>query len=85
VDGALTCIAPIRPLQLCADGGYQPSLGVLGVLLIMVPDNRHKDLREKNPLQYEGANNHEETDPLSTVEYKLQGEPIFIGVQESIL
>jgi hypothetical protein len=38
VDGALTCIAPIRPLQLCADGGYQPSLGVLGVPLIMVPD-----------------------------------------------
>jgi hypothetical protein len=25
-------------LQLCADGGYQPSLGVLGVPLIMVPD-----------------------------------------------
>jgi hypothetical protein len=22
----------------CADGGYQPSLGVLGVPLIMVPD-----------------------------------------------
>jgi hypothetical protein len=40
VGGALTCIAPIRPLQLCADGGYQPSLGVLGVPLIMVPDNR---------------------------------------------
>jgi hypothetical protein len=38
VGGALTCIAPIRPLQLCADGGYQPSLGVLGVPLIMVPD-----------------------------------------------
>jgi hypothetical protein len=35
----LTCIAPIRPLQLCADGGYQPSLGVLGVPLIMVPDS----------------------------------------------
>jgi hypothetical protein len=26
-------------LQLCADGGYQLRLGVLGVLLIMVPDN----------------------------------------------
>jgi hypothetical protein len=39
VDGALTCIAPIRPLQLCADGDYQPSLGALGVPLIMVPDN----------------------------------------------
>jgi hypothetical protein len=39
VGGALTCIAPIRPLQLCADGGYQPSLGVLGVPLIMVPDS----------------------------------------------
>jgi hypothetical protein len=25
-------------LQLCADGGYQPSLGVLGVPLIIVPD-----------------------------------------------
>jgi hypothetical protein len=30
--------SPIRPLQLCADGVYQPSLGVLGVPLIMVPD-----------------------------------------------
>jgi hypothetical protein len=39
VDGALTWIAPIRPLQLCADGGYQPSLGDLGVPLIMVPDS----------------------------------------------
>jgi hypothetical protein len=38
VDGALTWIAPIRPLQLCADGGYQLRLGVLGVPLIMVPD-----------------------------------------------
>jgi hypothetical protein len=38
VDGALTGIAPIRPLQLCADGGYQLRLGVLGVRLIMVPD-----------------------------------------------
>jgi hypothetical protein len=38
VGGALTCIAPIGPLQLCADGGYQPSLGVLVVPLIMVPD-----------------------------------------------
>jgi hypothetical protein len=24
----------------CADGDYQPSLGVLGVPLIMVPDSR---------------------------------------------
>jgi hypothetical protein len=39
VDGALTRIAPIRPLQLCADGGYQLRLGVLGVPLIMVPDS----------------------------------------------
>jgi hypothetical protein len=39
VDEALTWIAPIRPLQLCADGGYQLRLGVLGVPLIMVPDN----------------------------------------------
>jgi hypothetical protein len=35
----LTCIASFRPLQLYANGGYQPSLGVLGVPLIMVPDN----------------------------------------------
>jgi hypothetical protein len=34
----LTGIAPIRPLQLCADGGYQLRLGVLGVPLIKVPD-----------------------------------------------
>jgi hypothetical protein len=39
VDGALTGIAPIRPLQLCADGGYQLRLRVLGVPLIMVPDS----------------------------------------------
>jgi hypothetical protein len=26
----------------CADGDYQPSLGVLGVPLIMVPDNLYK-------------------------------------------
>jgi hypothetical protein len=32
-------IAPIMPLQLCADGGYQLRLGVLGVPLIMVPDS----------------------------------------------
>jgi hypothetical protein len=38
-DGALTGIAPIRPLQLCADGGYRMRLGVLGVPLIMVPDS----------------------------------------------
>jgi hypothetical protein len=37
----LTLIAPIRPLQLCADGGYQLRLGVLGVPLIMVPDTSH--------------------------------------------
>jgi hypothetical protein len=35
VDRALTLIAPIRPLQLCADGVYQLRLGVLGVPLIM--------------------------------------------------
>jgi hypothetical protein len=40
----LTLIAPIRPLQLCADGGYQLRLGVLGVPLIMVPDSRHNQL-----------------------------------------
>jgi hypothetical protein len=26
----------------CVDGGYQPSLGVLGVPLIVVPDNYHR-------------------------------------------
>jgi hypothetical protein len=36
---SLDLIAPIRPSQLCADGGYQLRLGVLGVPLIMVPDN----------------------------------------------
>jgi hypothetical protein len=35
----LDLIAPIRPLQLCADGGYQLRLGVLRVALIMVPDS----------------------------------------------
>jgi hypothetical protein len=35
----LTRIAPIRPLQLCANGVYQLRLGVLGVPLIMVPDS----------------------------------------------
>jgi hypothetical protein len=35
----LDLIAPIRPLQLCADGGYQLRLGVLRVPLIMVPDS----------------------------------------------
>jgi hypothetical protein len=40
VDGALTGIAPIRPLQLCADGGYQLRLGALGVPLITVPDKK---------------------------------------------
>jgi hypothetical protein len=34
----LTLIAPIKPLQLCADGGYRLRLGVLRVPLIMVPD-----------------------------------------------
>jgi hypothetical protein len=36
---SLDLITPIRPLQLCADGGYQLRLGVLGVPLIMVPDS----------------------------------------------
>jgi hypothetical protein len=35
---SLGLITPIRPLQLCADGGYQLRLGVLGVPLVMVPD-----------------------------------------------
>jgi hypothetical protein len=42
---SLDLIAPIRPSQLCADGGYQLRLGVLGVPLIMVPDKLlHMDL-----------------------------------------
>jgi hypothetical protein len=36
---SLGLIAPIRPLRLSADGGYQLRLGVLGVPLIMVPDS----------------------------------------------
>jgi hypothetical protein len=44
---SLDLIAPIRPLQLCADGGYELRLGVLRVPLIMVPDtnllNRDND------------------------------------------
>jgi hypothetical protein len=36
---SLDLIAPIRPLQLCADGSHQLRLGVLGVPLIMVPDS----------------------------------------------
>jgi hypothetical protein len=36
---SLDLIAPIRPLQLCADGGYQLRFGVLGVPLIMIPDS----------------------------------------------
>jgi hypothetical protein len=47
---SLDLIAPIRPLQLCADGGYQLRLGALGVPLIMVPDtkaNTYKFLTKK--------------------------------------
>jgi hypothetical protein len=36
---SLDLIVPIRPLQLCADGGYQLRSGVLRVPLIMVPDS----------------------------------------------
>jgi hypothetical protein len=53
VDGALTGIAPIRPLQLCADGGYQLRLGVLGVPLITVLDNSHELLTQRYSLQKE--------------------------------
>jgi hypothetical protein len=35
----LGLIAPHQAFQLCADGGYQLRLGVLGVPLIMVPDS----------------------------------------------
>jgi hypothetical protein len=40
VDGALTCIAPIRPLQLVLIVVTSRVLGVLGVPLIMVPDTQ---------------------------------------------
>jgi hypothetical protein len=46
----LTGIVPIRPLQLCADGGYQLRLGALGVPLITVPDStlgHFRDRRER--------------------------------------
>jgi hypothetical protein len=47
---SLDLIAPIRPLQLCADGGYQLRLGVLGVPLIMVPDRvRSLELMTSGP------------------------------------
>jgi hypothetical protein len=39
VDGALTGITSIRPLQLCADGGYQLRFRSLRGTLIMVPDS----------------------------------------------
>jgi hypothetical protein len=54
VDEALTGIAPIRPLQLCADGGYQLRLGVLGVPLIMVPDkNRQRQHYSSSRFNYQ--------------------------------
>jgi hypothetical protein len=46
----LTGIAPIRPLQLCADGGYQLRLGALGVPLITVPNNNESGRIENIPL-----------------------------------
>jgi hypothetical protein len=49
---SLDLIAPIRPLQLCADGGYQLRLGVLGLPLIMVPDNSIKSLGKKPSILY---------------------------------
>jgi hypothetical protein len=50
----LTLITPIRPLQLCADGGYQLRLGVLGVPLIMVPDKwtRYRDMYDDIARRY---------------------------------
>jgi hypothetical protein len=38
---SLDLITPIRPLQLCVDGGYQLRLGVLRVPLIMVPETHN--------------------------------------------
>jgi hypothetical protein len=50
---SLDLIAPIRPLQLCADGGYQLRLGVLGVPLIMVPDiNKVNELNKQLNLSH---------------------------------
>jgi hypothetical protein len=46
---SLDLIAPIRPLQLCANGGYQLRLGVLGVPLIMVPDSSPRVLEGDRP------------------------------------
>jgi hypothetical protein len=40
----------------CADGDYQPSLGVLGVPLIMVPDNMHKNIKPYKIKQYKTCN-----------------------------
>jgi hypothetical protein len=52
---SLDLIAPIRPLQLCADGGYQLRLGVLGVPLIMVPDtNESETTKQKNQILFSG-------------------------------
>jgi hypothetical protein len=45
VDGALTCIVPIRPLQLVLMVVTSRVLGVLGVPLVMVPDNNLVFLR----------------------------------------
>jgi hypothetical protein len=64
---SLDLIAPIRPLQLCADGGYQLRLGVLGVPLIMVPDNDLINALPKVPLH---------TCPLSLILLILQLEPL---------
>jgi hypothetical protein len=55
---SLDLIAPIRPLQLCADGGYQLRLGVLGVPLIMVPDRSQTSV----PLLHSGTIAHLKND-----------------------
>jgi hypothetical protein len=52
---SLDLIAPIRPLQFCADGGYQLRLGVLGVPLIMVPDTLELHLEGSGCLLSAGA------------------------------
>jgi hypothetical protein len=48
---SLGLIAPIRPLRLSADGGYQLRLGVLGVPLIMVPDTSIEPYRVEDALR----------------------------------
>jgi hypothetical protein len=63
---SLGLIAPIRPLQLCADGGYQLRLEVLGVPLIMVSDKSgRKKLRDNIDEHISSAHDAHIKSPLS--------------------